>query len=140
MAQATVTLAEGMKFTVETGSGHALVLDAREEVGGSDAGPRPMELLAAGLAGCTAMDVISILRKMQQPVQGLEVRATTTDAEDHPRRFLTMHIEYVITGEGLDERRVQRAIDLSENRYCAASATLRLGTAVTNSYRIVAPE
>lgn len=140
MAHAKVTLTEGMKFKVDTGSGHELTVDAREEVGGTDGGPRPMELLAAGLAGCTAMDVISILRKMQQPVQGLQVRVVTKDAEAHPRRFLSMHIEYEITGEGLDEARVRRAIELSESRYCPATATLRQGTTMTSSYRIVAPQ
>ena len=137
MTQASVTLLEGMRFTVETGSGHSLIVDSHEDVGGIDAGPRPLELMTASIAGCTAMDVISILRKMQQRVTALEVRVRTKDAEEHPRRFLEVHIEYLVTGHDLSAERVRRAIELSETKYCPALATVRPGTTIHTNYKIL---
>ena len=135
MTQATITLISGMQFAVETGSKHAFILDSgNPETGGRATGARPMELVAAGVGGCTAMDVTSILRKMQQKVTNLQVQVTTTDAEEHPKKILEIHLEYRITGFQLDEKRVQRAIQLSEERYCPAMATLRPGVRITNSY------
>ncbi|CAK0780839.1 putative redox protein [Gammaproteobacteria bacterium] len=137
MTQATVTLISGMQFAVETGSKHTLVIDSgNPETGGRGTGARPMELVAAGVAGCTAMDVISILHKMQQKVTGLQVKITSRDAEEHPKKFVEVHIEYLVTGFSLDEKRVQRAIQLSEERYCPAMATIRPGTQITNSYTL----
>jgi len=132
MTQATVTLVDGMQFLAETGSGHSFNIDARPEVGGRDTGCRPMELLMAGLAGCTAMDVISILRKMQQKVTGLKVHVNGERAAEHPKRLLSIHIEYTITGHGLPEDRVARAIELSETKYCPAIASLRPGAPITS--------
>ncbi len=137
MTQASVTLIKGMQFVVETGTKHTLVIDSgNPEIGGRNTGARPMELVAAGVAGCTAMDVVSILRKMQQQVTGLTVKATSKDAEEPPQRFLEVHIEYSITGFDLDEKKVQRAIKLSEERYCPAMATIRPGARITNSYTL----
>lgn len=137
MTQAVITLISGMQFAVETGSKHTLLIDSgNQETGGRGTGARPMELIAAGVGGCTAMDVISILRKMQQKVTGLQVKINTQDAEDHPKKFLEVHVEYVVTGFGLDEKRVQRAIQLSEERYCPAMATIRPGTRITHSYTL----
>ena len=142
MAEATVTLVGGMQFVVETASGHALTIDSGPEVGGNDTGSRPLELVTAGLAGCTAMDVISILRKMQQKVTGLKVHANGQQAPDHPHKFTAIHIEYALIGYGLSEANVARAIQLSETRYCPAMASLRPGAPITSSYTILeaAPE
>jgi putative redox protein len=140
MTEASATLIQGMQFSVETGSGHTLTVDARPEAGGEDAGPAPLELLAAGIAGCTAMDVIAILRKMQQRVTDLEVTVSTVDAEEHPRRFLQVRLEYLVTGHDLSQDKVRRAIQLSETRYCSAMATVRPGASITTSYRIIPAE
>ena len=137
MTEATVTLVDGMQFVVETGSGHSLTIDSTPDVGGRDTGPRPMELLAAGVAGCTAMDVISILRKMQQKVTGLKVCVSGEQADEHPKRFLSLHIEYTVIGYDLAEDRVARAIELSETKYCPAIASLRPGAPITTSFTIV---
>ena len=137
MAEATVILVDGMQFVVETPSGHSLTIDAAPDVGGRDSGPRPMELVAAGLAGCTAMDVISILRKMQQKVTGLKVHVNGQQATDHPHKFTAIHIEYTLIGYGLSEANVARAIQLSETKYCPAMASLRPGAPITSSYTIV---
>jgi putative redox protein len=96
-----------------------------------------MELLVAGLAGCTAMDVISILRKMQQKVAGLRVHVNGEQASEHPKRLTAVHIEYTITGYGLSEANVARAIELSQTKYCPAMASLRPDVPVTTSYVIV---
>lgn len=137
MSQATVTLVDGMQFVAETGSAHSFTIDSEPEVGGHDTGPRPFELMAASVAGCTAMDVISILRKMQQKVTGLKVHVNGEQAAEHPKRLLSIHIEYTIVGYNLSEDRVARAIELSETKYCPAMASLRPGAPITSSYTIL---
>ena len=137
MTEAIVTLVDGMQFVVETGSGHSFTIDSVPDVGGNDTGPRPFELLAAGLAGCTGMDVISILRTMRQRPTGLTVHVTSERATEHPKKFVSIHIEYTVTGYDLSEDRVARAIELSETKYCPAMATLRPSTPITSSYTIL---
>lgn len=137
MTQATATLVDGMQFVVETGSGHSFIIDSAPEVGGRNTGSRPFDLLAAGLAGCTGMDAISILRTMRQKVTGLKVHVTSERAEEHPKKFLSIHIEYTVTGYDLVEERVARAIELSETKYCPAMASLRPGAPITSSYTIL---
>jgi len=137
VTQATVTLIDGMQFLVETGSKHTFVIDSgNPEIGGRGTGSRPMELMAAAVGGCTAMDVVSILKKMQQKVTSLQVKVTTRDAEEHPKKFLEVHVEYIVTGFSLVETKVQRAIQLSEERYCPAMATVRPSVQITNSYQL----
>jgi putative redox protein len=94
-------------------------------------GPTPMELLAVSLGGCTAMDVISILRKMRQPLEELRVEVRGETAEEHPRRFVSLEIVYHFTG-ALDEDKVRRAVELSETRYCSVEATLRPAVPITS--------
>ena len=137
MSEATVTLVDGMQFVVETGSGHSFTIDTVPDVGGHDTGPRPVELLVAGVAGCTAMDVISILRTMRQKVAGLKVHVNGIQATEHPKKFLSIHIEYTVIGYELSEDRVARAIDLSETKYCPAMASLRPGAPITSSFTIL---
>lgn len=116
---------DGMAFDVAAGSGHSLRIDARVEGGGADSGPRPKELLLGALAGCTAMDVISILRKMRQPVRAFRVRAEGEETEEHPKLFRTIDLTYEVEGDGLDTERIAHAVALSEWRYCGVSAMLR---------------
>lgn len=137
MTEATVTLVDDMQFVVETGSGHSFTIDTTPAVGGHDTGPRPFELLAASLAGCTGMDVISVLRKMQQKVTGLKVHVSGERAAEHPKKFLSIHIEYTVIGYNLVEDRVARAIELSETKYCPAMASLRPGAPITSSFTIL---
>jgi putative redox protein len=137
MAEATVTLVDGMQFVVEVGSGHSFTIDSVPDVGGRDSGPRPVELLTAGVAGCTAMDVISILRTMRQKVTDLKVHVRGIQATEHPKKFLNIHIKYTVIGYGLVEDRVARAIELSETKYCPAMASLRPGAPITSSFTIM---
>lgn len=136
--EATATLIEAMQFGIETGSGHAFVVDSdKEEFGGRRTGPRPIELIAASIAGCTAMDVVSILRKMQQQVTGLQVKVDSSDAEEHPKRLLQVRIHYRVTGIGLDSSKVQRAVQLSETRYCPAMASINPDIEVSTGFELV---
>jgi putative redox protein len=116
---------DGMAFDVASGSGHSVRIDARVEGGGADSGPRPKELLLGALAGCTAMDVISILRKMRQPVRAFRVRAEGEETEEHPKAFRAIDLTYEVEGDGLDAERIAHAVALSEWRYCGVSAMLR---------------
>jgi len=134
---ARATLETGMCFDVESGSGHHVTLDAAVQGGGQDAGFRPMELLLAGLAGCTGMDVTSILRKKRQDVTGYQVRVRGVRAEEHPMVFVEITVEHIVTGHAVQPEAVARAIQLSEERYCGAGAMLGKVAHLTHTYRIV---
>ena len=127
----------GMRFDVRTGSGHTVVVDVAEADGGQNAGPTPTELLMVGLASCTGMDVISILAKMRQEVTGLEIAVHGVRQDEHPQVFRDITVEYVVTGRGLRAESVQRAIELSETKYCTVGATLAHTATITNTFRLV---
>lgn len=126
-----------MSFTGEADTGFSVPLGANPDVGGDNDGFRPMELIAIGLAGCTAMDVISILQKKRQNVTEFEVQLRSEQARDHPRVFTQMEIEYLISGHDIDETAVERAIELSENEYCPAQAMFNRILPIKLSYRIL---
>src|SRR5258708_11317553 len=134
---AQATLEMGMRFVAESGSGHHVTLDADEHGGGQNAGFRPMEMLLVGLAGCTGMDVISILRKKRQQVTAYEVHVTGVRAEDHPMVFVEITVQHIVTGHCIQPEAVARAIELSEERYCGAGAMLSNVAHLTHTYRIV---
>jgi putative redox protein len=134
---AQVKFETGMRFDAESGSGHHVTLDASEKDGGQDTGFRPMELLLVGLGGCTGMDVISILRKKRQQVTGYEVHVTGIRAEDHPMVFVEITVEHIVTGYHLQPEAVERAIQLSKQRYCGAGAMLGKVAHLTHTFRIV---
>lgn len=130
-------LAPGMRFEIETGSGHHITVDTAEHSGGHNEGSRPMELLLAGLAGCTGMDIISILRKQRQQVTDYEVHVTGTRAEQHPMVFVEITVEHIITGHHIQTEAVERAIRLSEERYCGVGAMLGKVAHLTHTYRLI---
>jgi putative redox protein len=134
---ALVKLETGMQFDAEAGSGHHITLDAAEHGGGYNAGFRPMELLLVGLGGCTGMDVISILRKKREPVTGYEVHVSGIRAEDHPMVFVEITVEHIVTGHHIQPEAVERAIQLSKERYCGAGAMLGKVAHLTHTFRIV---
>lgn len=113
-----------MSFDGTADSGFTVRMGSSPEVGGDNDGLRPVELILIGLAGCTGMDVISILKKMRQDVTGFEVRTHGERASEHPRRFVHITIEYVLTGRNIDRDAAQKAIDLSATRYCSVQASL----------------
>jgi len=122
--EAKLTWKEKMIFVGVADSGHEVRVDSDAGVGGDDTAARPMELIALGLAGCTAMDVISILRKKQQKVASFDVNVSADRAAEHPKVFTKAIINYVVKGEGLDEAALVRAIELSALKYCPAQAML----------------
>lgn len=134
--KAQVKWNKGLSFTGSADSGFSVPLGARPEVGGDDNGFRPMELLATGLAGCTAMDVISILNKKKQAVTDFEVTVHARRAEEHPRVFTHITINYQITGRSVDEKAVVRAIELSAKRYCPAQSMLIQVVPIDLQYQI----
>jgi putative redox protein len=134
--KATATLTDGLRFTGLAGSGHSIVMDGPEKAGGSDSGPRPSELLLLAVAGCTAMDVISILRIKRQVGTAFSVTVAGEPAEDHPEAFSKLVVSYAIEGKGVDTAAVERAIELSEEKYCSVGATLKQPVVIESSYTI----
>ena len=127
---------EGLTFAAKGDSNHWVMMDGPTSVGGTDAGSRPKELVLYALAGCTASDVISILKKKRVPLHGFEMHLTGHEAEDHPKVFTDIHVEYVFFGNEIDPADVERAIELSTTKYCSVSAMLTPKVKITHSYRI----
>lgn len=136
---ARVTFVDGMRFVGVGGdSGASVLMDASPEHGGSEGGLRPTELVLIGLGGCTAMDAISILKKKRQEVTAFEILVKGQRAEDHPKRFTDIEIEFVVTGKGVSPEAVERAVNLSMEKYCSVKATLEQETKVKFSWRVEA--
>lgn len=133
MAEAKAVWKGGMSFDGSAGSGFTLPMGASSDVGGADDGFRPLELLLVGLAGCTAMDVISILKKKRQEVTDFSVSVQAERANDHPKVYTKINLEYKIAGKGLDRAAVERAIELSETKYCSAQAMLGKTAQIENT-------
>jgi putative redox protein len=132
--KARIKWIEGVSFVAETGSGHALVVDGAPDAGGRNLGARPMELLLAGTAACTAFDVVWILRKARVPVSDCVVEAEAERAEEEPKVFTRIHLKYRLAGKGLNAAQVERAVKLSKEKYC--SATLMLAKTAEISFEI----
>jgi putative redox protein len=128
---------KGITFAGKTDSNHWITLDGPEEFGGSNAGIRPKELLLLGLAGCTASDVVSILKKKRAPMDDFEINIKADTTDDHPQVFTKINLEYVFYGKGIDDKDVERAIDLSQTKYCGVTAMYKKAMEITHSYRIV---
>ena len=126
-----------MSFVAETGSGHAFVMDGAPEAGGRNLGPRPMETVLAGTGGCTAFDVVLILKRGRHEVTGCEVKLTADRADTDPKVFTRIHMHFIVRGRGLKPPVVERAIELSHSKYCSASAMLMKTAAMTHDYEIV---
>ena len=129
----TVKWDEKMAFSSKTPSGHELRVDAAEEIGGGDSAARPTELLLHAVAGCTGIDIISILNKMRLEPLSFQMDVKAERAEEHPKRFTTIHIHYVLEGE-LPEEKVVRAIQLSKDKYCSVAHSLN--ATITASYSL----
>src|SRR5512146_3262885 len=135
--KARVKWVEQVAFVAEAGSGHALVVDGAPEAGGRNLGMRPMELVLAGAAACTAFDVVWILKKARQPVADCIVDAEATRAPTEPKVFTAIHLKYAVAGRGLDARQVERAVKLSKEKYCSATLMLAKTAKITHEIAIV---
>lgn len=133
---AIVKQLQGVTFFGKTDSNHWVAMDGPAEFGGNDAGTRPKELILIALGGCTGSDVAGILKKKRVNVDNVEIKLTADVADEHPQVFTKIHVEYVIYGDGVRKEDVERAIELSESKYCSVSAMLRATVAITHSYRI----
>jgi putative redox protein len=134
--KARIKLSEGMTFLAESGSGHAMVVDAAPDVGGRDLGPRPMELVLMGTGSCTAIDVVHILRKARQPITDCIVELEAERAPDDPKVFTRIHMRYIVSGKGLAAAQVERAIKLSKEKYCSATIMMASTAEITYEYEV----
>ncbi len=129
--------ASGMAFIAETGSGHVLAMDGAPDGGGRDLAPRPMETVLAGTGGCTAYDVVLILKRGRHDVRGCQLKLSAERAETDPKVFTRIHMHFVITGHALPEAAVERAIALSHERYCSASIMIAKTAEITTSFELI---
>lgn len=130
----------GMSFSAETGSGHIVAMDGAPEAGGRNLAPRPMEMLLAGTGGCTAFDVVMILKKGRHAVTGCEVSLNAERAECDPKVFTRIHFHYRVKGKALKPEAVARAIEMSKDRYCSASIMMAKTAAITSDFEVVADD
>lgn len=136
--QARVKWVEDALFLAESGSGHTITMDGPPEAGGRNLAARPMEMLLMGLGGCSTFDVVSILKKSRQDVDGCEVEIRAERADTEPKVFTRIELHFVVRGRGLREAAVKRAVELSAEKYCSASIMMeRAGVAVSHSYSLV---
>lgn len=134
--KARIKWVEGVAFIAESGSGHAVVIDGPPDHGGRDLGPRPMEMVLMGLGACSAFDVVSILGKARQQVESCHVELEAERADAVPAVFTRVHMHYVVRGREVRESAVERAVRLSVDKYCSATAMLRPGVEITHDFVI----
>lgn len=134
--KATIKRVEGITMVGKADTNVWVPMDGPENLTGSNAGVRPIELFLIGLGGCTGMDVISILQKKRVGLRDFEIEIDAERAEDHPKVFTKIHLKYIVYGESIKPEDMERAIDLSEEKYCSASAMLRPGVELSSSFEI----
>ena len=134
--KARIKWVENVSFVAESGSGHALVMDGAPEGGGRNLGPRPMEVMLMGTGGCTAYDVVHIPRKSRAPVTGCVLEVEAERATEDPKVFTNIHFHFIVTGRGLKPAQVERAVQLSAEKYCSASIMLGKTAAITHDFEI----
>ncbi|MBX2975795.1 MAG: OsmC family protein [Ignavibacteriaceae bacterium] len=127
----------GITFVGKSDSNHWITMDGPEDFGGSNAGTRPKELLLIGLGGCTASDVVVILKKKKVQFESFEINITSEVADEHPQVFTKIHVEYLFKGKDLPVKDIERAIELSQTKYCSVTKMLEKAAEVTHSYKIV---
>ena len=135
--KARIKWIEGRAFMGESGSGHALVMDGPPESGGRNLGIRPMEMILLGLGGCTAFDVVYILEKARQPVSDCVVELEAERSESVPKVFTRIHVHFIVSGEGLSDKQVARAVKLSAEKYCSASLMLGKVVDISHDYEVI---
>lgn len=135
--KARIKWVEGVTFVAEVGSGHGVIIDGAPEHGGRNLGLRPMELVLAGAAACSAFDVVHILRKARQPIADCTVDAEAERAPVEPKVFTRIHLRYAVAGRGLDPHQVERAVKLSKEKYCSATIMLAHTVEITHEIAIV---
>ncbi|HIB97553.1 MAG: OsmC family protein [Candidatus Thioglobus sp.] len=127
---------DGMMMVGESASGHAVVMDGPEDLGGKNLGIRPMEMLLLGMGGCTTVDVVSTLKKMREEVRDCYAEISAERADEHPKVFTKIHIHFVVKGSNLNDKKVGKAVSLSADKYCSASIMLGKTATVTHDFEI----
>lgn len=135
--KAVVKWLDNMSFVGESESGHSVVMDGPPESGGRNLGVRPMEMVLLGMGGCTAFDVVLILQRQRQGITDCQIELSAERAEEAPKVFTRIHVHYVVTGKGLDEKKVARAVDMTADKYCSVSIMLAQCSEVTHDFEIV---
>lgn len=135
---ARITWNDGVSFVATSGTGHQVTMDGPPDHGGRDLGARPMELMLMGMGGCTSYDVLTILKKSRQDVTACEAVLKAERADAVPAVFTKIHVHFIVTGRGLKEAQVKRAVELSAEKYCSASIMLQAaGVEISHGYEIV---
>ncbi|AYQ57365.1 OsmC/Ohr family protein [Bathymodiolus thermophilus thioautotrophic gill symbiont] len=132
----TVKWIDNMMMVGESASGHAVVMDGPEALGGKNLGIRPMEMLLLGMGGCTTIDVVSTLKKMRENIHDCHAEITAERADEHPKVFTKIHIHFIVAGENLNEKKVAKAVSLSAEKYCSASIMLGKTAKVTHDFKV----
>jgi putative redox protein len=138
MKRARVKWVENLKFIGMAPSGHSIALDGPKESGGEETAIRPGELTLVALGGCTAIDVVSILKKMKVEFESFEVVVDAEPREEHPKYWTRIHIKYIFKGKNINESKVQKAIELSEEKYCSVSGLMKKAAEITYEFEIIA--
>ncbi len=133
----TVRWINGMMMVGESASGHAIVMDGPEELGGKNLGVRPMEMLLLGMGGCTTVDVVSTLKKMRENVQDCRVEISAKRADEHPKVFTAIHLHFIVEGDNLNDKKITKAVGLSADKYCSASIMLAKTATVTHDFEVI---
>ncbi len=133
----TVRWINGMMMVGESASGHAIVMDGPEELGGKNLGVRPMEMLLLGMGGCTTVDVVSTLKKMRENVQDCRVEISAKRADEHPKVFTAIHLHFIVEGDNLNDKKITKAVSLSADKYCSASIMLAKTATVTHNFEVI---
>ena len=133
----SVNWVDGMLMVGKSHSGHSITMDGPSEIGGENLGVRPMEMLLLGVAGCTMIDVVTTLKKMRQDLTHLETKVNAERADDHPKVFTEIHIQFLVKGKDLDSKKVEKAISLSAEKYCSASIMLGKTATITHDFEII---
>ena len=134
---AKVSWVDGALFVAEGGSGHTFTMDGSPEVGGRNLASRPMEVVLMGMGGCTAIDVVSMLKKQRQDIEGVEVSLEAERADDHPKVFTSVKLVYTFRGRKLNRALIERAVSLSDEKYCSATAMVRKSAEITHEVVLV---
>ena len=133
----SVNWVDGMLMVGKSHSGHSITMDGPIEIGGENLGVRPMEMLLLGVAGCTMIDVVTTLQKMRQDLSHCETRISAERANEHPKVFTDIHIQFIVKGKDLDSKKVDKAITLSEEKYCSASIMLGKTAKITHDFEVL---
>ena len=133
----SVNWVDGMLMVGKSHSGHSITMDGPPEIGGENLGVRPMEMLLLGVAGCTMIDVVTTLKKMRQDLTNCETKLSAERADEHPKVFTDIHIQFIVKGQDLDPKKVEKAITLSAEKYCSASIMLGETATITHDFEVV---